>query len=91
MATLEQAETTAGGPALWEDETMKSRVVKTENGWEPAFFQPITGWTVEPGFARPTRREALSLLDQDERDAARCDAASRQYAAGYAFACGYRE
>ena len=69
---------------------MKSKVVKTELGWEPAFCWPDTKeWVVEPGFAKPTRQQAQEALNRDNEQAARINASERAYSSQYAYACGY--
>ena len=82
----------------------KPKVVKTENGWEPAFWwnahtifpngietKVPAGYQVEPGFAKPTKAEAQAKLDADLRQCAYIDATSRQYQSQYASACGYHD
>ena len=69
---------------------MKAKVVKTENGWEPAFLDSATGvWGVEPGFAEATRKKALDSLRRALVLDEACDADCRVYQAGYDAACGY--
>lgn len=70
---------------------MKSKVVKTECGWEPAFLDLYGVWSIEPGFAKPTKKEALAALRADEENARKIDADNRAYAAGLDYACGYRD
>lgn len=84
---------------------MKSKVIKTELGWEPAFWQEASegfnehgvyvafpaGFVIEPGFAKPTKAEAQAALDRDNEESARIDAGQRHYQSGYDYACGYRD
>lgn len=65
-----------------------AKVVKTDQGWEPAFLWKGE-WMIEPGFARPTRAEAVAQLKRDLEQSARIDAQQREYARGYDYACGY--
>jgi hypothetical protein len=67
-----------------------AKVVKTENGWEPAFWQEHFGeYVVEPGFAKRTKREAEAALAADLAISAACVAAERLYQGQYAYAAGY--
>lgn len=71
---------------------MKSKVIKTEYGWEPAFYWDDTReWVIEPGFAKATRAEAQAALDKDNEESRRIDAGQRHYQSGYDYACGYRD
>lgn len=69
---------------------MKAKVIKTENGWEPAFLYD-GGWEIEPGFALPTKREAEAALRRDIEQCAIIDAQQCAYSSGIDYACGYRD
>jgi len=67
---------------------MKSKIIKTSQGFEPAFFYDDV-WNVEPGFAESTRKAAEQKLAADSEQCRVIDAQQRLYAAQYAHACGY--
>ena len=69
---------------------MKAKVLKTEFGWEPAYWYDGI-WNIDPGFAKTTRREAQAALDADLDQCLAIDAQQRIYAAGMDYACGYRD
>ena len=71
---------------------MQTKVIKTAEGWEPAFWDEQTKeWYIEPGFALPTKCEAEQALKADAEQCARIDAADQLYASQYDYACGYRD
>lgn len=67
------------------------KVVKTERGWEPAFWsEHHNDYFLEPdSVAKATREEAEAALKADLEYAADCDAQDRHFQAQLAYACGY--
>ena len=71
---------------------MQAKVIKTEEGWEPAFWDEHSNeWSIEPGFALPTKRKAEQALKADADACNKIDATDRLYASQYEYACGYRD
>jgi hypothetical protein len=71
---------------------MKAKIVKTEFGFEPAFWNEDSGsYVVEPGFAKSTRDEAQEALNRDLQSCRDSDFQSRIYEAQIAYACGERD
>ena len=70
----------------------RAKVIKTEYGWEPAYWsEHFKEFVIEPGFAQPTRALAQAALDADLQSSLQIDADQRAYQAGVDHACGYHD